>query len=81
MRNPKLIGCKYTQLYGFENFFRTRINLKAQQVNNNATWGIPKLFFMVSDVDSFSAKPVFDLIITTYDHQAVITVLIYKLMV
>ena len=81
MRNPKLIGCKYTQLYGFENFFRTRIDLKAQQVNNNATWGIPKLFFMVSDVDPFSAKPVFSFIIAAYDHQAIIAVLTDQVMV
>ena len=35
------------------------------------------LFFMVGDVNSFPAKPVLDLIVTAYDHKAVITILIH----
>jgi hypothetical protein len=36
---------------------------------------------VVSDINPLSAKPVFDLIIAAYDHKAVVTVLIYELMV
>ena len=35
------------------------------------------LFFMISNVDPFSAKPVLNFIITAYNDQAVIAILIY----
>jgi hypothetical protein len=45
------------------------VNQRVKNANN--------LFFMISDVDPFSAKPVLDFIITAYNDQAVIAILIY----
>jgi hypothetical protein len=36
---------------------------------------------MLSDVDSFIAKPVFDLVITAYDHESIVAVLLDQLVV
>ena len=65
----KLIGCKYMQLIGFANLFFT-------QCAQVAFLPGPKLFFVVSDVDPFAAKPVLDLVVATYDHEAVIAVFV-----
>ena len=45
--------------------------------SNYFTIEIELLFFMVSDIDPFSAKPVLDLIVAAYDHEAIIAVLVY----
>ena len=78
----KLVGCKYIRNYLVsQNIFRTGADLKTQEVVIFNWRVILNLFFMVGDVDPFSTKPVLDLIVTAYDHKAVIAVLIYELMV
>jgi len=71
----------YVQLFGFANFFRTGLMVRLRTSVIFRPMGLPDLFFVVSDVYPFPAKPVFDLIIATYDHESVTAVLVYELVV
>ena len=71
----KPFGCKYMQLFGFENLF-----LGVKTVLVRCDLREPSLLagslFMIGDINSCLTKPVFDFIITTDDHETAAAVLI-----